>query len=86
MISPKSAARSWVRENMGQLSEWCATIFDFGLFALVLLCCISLVAVAALMGHHWSARVRSVTDSLVQLATGQLTSAPAGSVTSSSSA
>jgi HD-GYP domain-containing protein (c-di-GMP phosphodiesterase class II) len=55
-----------------------AAVFDFGLFALVLLCCVSLVAVAALMGHHWSARVRAVTDSLVQLATGQLTSTPAG--------
>lgn len=53
-----------------------AAIFDFGLFALALLCCLSLVVVAALMGHHWSARVRSVTDSLVQLASGQLVSAP----------
>lgn len=54
------------------------TIFDFGLFALVLLCCVSLVVVAALMSHHWSARVRAITGSLVQLATGQLTSARRG--------
>ena len=47
--------------------------FDAGLFGLVLLCCLTLVAVAALMAHHWSGRVRSVTDSLVQLATGHLT-------------
>jgi HD-GYP domain-containing protein (c-di-GMP phosphodiesterase class II) len=50
--------------------------FDFGLFGIVLLCCLSLVVVATLMAHHWSARVRAVTGSLVQLATGQLTSDP----------
>ncbi len=50
--------------------------FDYGLFTLALLCCISLVVVAALMAHHWSVRVRAVTDSLVQLATGQLVSEP----------
>jgi len=47
--------------------------FETGQFGLVLLCCLTLVAVAGLMAHHWSARVRSITDSLVQLATGQLT-------------
>ncbi|MGE3172705.1 MAG: HD-GYP domain-containing protein [Planctomycetota bacterium] len=52
------------------------TAFDFGLFALVLLGCASLVAVATLMAHHWAVRVRGITDSLVQLATGQLTSEP----------
>lgn len=50
-----------------------AATFDFGLAGLALLCCVSLIAVAALMGHHWSQRVRSVTDSLVHLAAGQLT-------------
>lgn len=54
-----------------------ASVFDLGLFALVFLCCISLVAVAGLMCHHWSARVRAITDSLVQLATGNLTAQPA---------
>lgn len=54
-----------------------AADFDLGLFALVLLCCLSLVAVGALMVHHWSTRVRCVTDTLVQLASGQV--APARS-------
>ena len=49
-----------------------AKVFDFGLFGLVFLCCLTLVAVASLMAHHWSARVRRITDSLVQLATGHL--------------
>lgn len=45
---------------------------DLGLFALVFLCCLSMVAVGALMVHHWSLRVRAVTDNLVHLASGQV--------------
>jgi HD-GYP domain-containing protein (c-di-GMP phosphodiesterase class II) len=46
--------------------------FDFGLFATVFLCCMTIVAVGALIAHHWSGRVREITDSLVRLATGNL--------------
>ncbi len=45
--------------------------FDFSWFGLVLLSCLSLVAVAAIMGHHWSARVRSATDALIRLSAGE---------------
>ncbi len=45
--------------------------FPFGLFATVFLCCLSLVAVAMLVGHHWLGRVRSTTRSLLQLASGE---------------
>jgi len=30
MTSAKNTARTWVGGNLGQLSEWCATIWDFG--------------------------------------------------------
>lgn len=46
--------------------------FDFSWFGLVLLSCLSLVAVAAIMGHHWSARVRSATDALIRLSAGEV--------------
>lgn len=50
-----------------------AMAFDFGLFGLVLLGGLTLVAVAGLLGHHWASRVRGVTDAIVQLASGQRT-------------
>jgi hypothetical protein len=46
--------------------------FDFSWFGLVLLSCLSLVAVAAIMGHHWSARVRRATDALIRLSAGEV--------------
>lgn len=49
------------------------TAFDAGLFGLVLLGGLTLVAAAGLLGHHWASRVRSVTDAMVQLASGQRT-------------
>lgn len=48
-----------------------ARTFDFTWFGLVLLCCLSLVIVAAVMGHHWSSRVRRATDSLIRLSAGE---------------
>jgi hypothetical protein len=49
-----------------------ATTFDFTWFGLVLLSCLSLVVVAALMGQHWSARVRSATDAMIRLSAGEV--------------
>lgn len=62
---------------IGELRLQCAiepytTVFDVSWFGLVLLCCLSLVAVAAIMGYHWSARVRSATDALIRLSAGEL--------------
>ncbi len=48
-----------------------ASTFDLTWFALVLLSCLSLVIVAVVMGHHWSSRVRSATDSLIRLSAGE---------------
>lgn len=45
--------------------------FDFGMFAAVFLCCLTLVIVATIIVQHWSGRVRKATDALVQLAAGQ---------------
>ncbi|MCB9876818.1 MAG: hypothetical protein H6835_04365 [Planctomycetes bacterium] len=49
-----------------------AAVFDFSWFGLVLLSCLTLVAAAAMLGHHWSARVREASDALVRLAAGEL--------------
>lgn len=46
--------------------------FAWGLFGTVFLCCLSLVAVAAMMSHHWWARVRSATSSLIHIAAGEV--------------
>ena len=46
--------------------------FDFTWFGLVLLCCLSLVATAAIMGHHWTAGVRNATDALIRLSAGEV--------------
>lgn len=54
------------REVAAQLAT-----FDFGWFGLVLLCCISLVAVAVILGHQWSSRVRAATDTLIRLTAGE---------------
>ena len=54
--------------------------FDLTWFGLVLLSCLSLVAVAAMLGHYWSARVRGATDALIRLAAGEVAGdSPAGS-------
>ncbi|MBK8098670.1 MAG: HD domain-containing protein [Planctomycetes bacterium] len=45
--------------------------FDFGMFAAVFLCCLTLVIVATILVQHWSQRVRRATDALIQLAAGQ---------------
>jgi HD-GYP domain-containing protein (c-di-GMP phosphodiesterase class II) len=53
--------------------------FDWTWFGLVLLSCLSLVAAAAVLGHHWSARVRGATDALIRLAAGEVAgSSPTG--------
>lgn len=44
--------------------------FDLDLFATVFLCCLSLVALATIVGHHWLARVRRATHALIQMASG----------------
>jgi len=49
--------------------------FDLTWFGLVLLSCLSLVAVAAMLGHYWSARVRGATDALIRLAAGEVAGA-----------
>ena len=46
--------------------------FDMTWFGLVLLSCLTLVAAAAMLGHHWSARVRGATDALIRLAAGEV--------------
>jgi hypothetical protein len=63
-------------EPIGELRLQCplvatAATFDVSWFGLVLLGCLSLVIVAATMGHHWSARVRSATDALIRLSAGE---------------
>ena len=49
-----------------------AAAFDFAWFGLVLLGCLTLVVTAAIMGHHWSARVRLATDALIRLSAGEV--------------
>ncbi len=51
--------------------------FDFVWFGLVFLCCLSLVTVATMLGHHWSTRVRGATDAVIRLAAGEVAGAPA---------
>lgn len=46
--------------------------FDLVWFGLAFLSCLTLVAVAAIMGHHWTARVRSATDALIRLSAGEV--------------
>lgn len=55
-----------------------AEAFDFNLFGLVFLCCLTLVVVASMMGHQWSLRVRSITAALAQVASGQRPAEHAG--------
>ena len=50
--------------------------FDWSWFGLSLLCCLTLVAAAAMIGHHWSLRVRSATDALMRIASGEVAAAP----------
>ncbi|GAB4140042.1 MAG: hypothetical protein Fur0037_06460 [Planctomycetota bacterium] len=46
--------------------------FAWDLFATVFLCCLSLVAVAAMMSHHWWAHVRAATGALIRIASGEV--------------
>lgn len=46
--------------------------FDFTWFGLVLLSCLTLVVTAAIMGYHWTARVRSATDALFRMSAGEV--------------
>ncbi|MCK5944484.1 MAG: HD domain-containing protein [Planctomycetes bacterium] len=50
--------------------------FDLTWFGLVLLSCLSLVAAAAMLGHHWSSRVRGATNSLIRIAAGEVAGTP----------
>lgn len=50
--------------------------FPIDLLGTVFLCCLSLVAVATMVGHHWLARIRRTTQALVQLASGEVGRAP----------
>ena len=52
--------------------ELFAAAFDFTWFGLVLLSCLTLVAIAAMMGYHWTARVRSATDALFRMSAGEV--------------
>ena len=54
-----------------------ATGFDIAWFGLVFVSCLTLVAGAAMLGHHWSSRVRSATDALIRLAAGEVGGAAA---------
>jgi HD-GYP domain-containing protein (c-di-GMP phosphodiesterase class II) len=49
--------------------------FDFAWFGLVFLSCLTLVAGAAMLGHHWSSRVRGATDALIRMAAGEVAGA-----------
>ncbi len=48
-----------------------SSTFDLPWFGLVLLCALSLVAVAVVLGHQWSTRVRAATDTLIRLSAGE---------------
>ena len=50
-------------------------LFDWSWFGLTLLCSLTLVAAAAMIGHHWSRRVRSATDALIRIAAGEVAGA-----------
>lgn len=49
--------------------------FDVAWFGLVFLSCLTLVAGAAMLGHHWSSRVRGATDALIRMAAGEVAGA-----------
>jgi len=64
-------------ETIGEVRLQCdvgsvAAMFDPIWFGLVLLSCLTLVAVAAMMGYHWTARVRSATDALFRMSAGEV--------------
>jgi HD-GYP domain-containing protein (c-di-GMP phosphodiesterase class II) len=64
-------------EVIGEVRLQCEPVlvtaaFDASWFGLVLLSCLSLVAAAAMLGHHWSSRVRGATDAMIRLAAGEL--------------
>lgn len=62
--------------RLQQLVEPPRQAFAWVLFGTVFLCCLSLVAVAAMMSHQWWARVRSATSSLIQIAAGEVGRTP----------
>lgn len=69
-------------EVIGEVRLQCEPVlrtaaFDFSWFGLVLLSCLSLVAAAAMLGHHWSTRVRGATDAVIRLAAGEVGGASA---------
>ena len=64
-------------EVIGEVRVQCqpravAAGFDMTWFGLVLLSCLTLVAAAAMLGHHWSTRVRGATDALIRIAAGEV--------------
>ncbi|MGB3969495.1 MAG: HD domain-containing phosphohydrolase [Planctomycetota bacterium] len=70
-------------EVVGEVRLQCAVAasaaaFDFGWFGLVFVACLSLVAGASMLGHHWSSRVRSATDALIRVAAGEVAGAGSG--------
>jgi HD-GYP domain-containing protein (c-di-GMP phosphodiesterase class II) len=67
-------------EVIGEARLQCAVVptsgrFDFAWFGLVFLSCLTLVAGAAMLGHHWSSRVRNATDALIRMAAGEVAGA-----------
>ncbi len=67
-------------EVVGEVRLQCAIAevasgFDVAWFGLVFLSCLTLVAGAAALGHHWSSRVRTATDALIRLAAGEVAGA-----------
>jgi HD-GYP domain-containing protein (c-di-GMP phosphodiesterase class II) len=64
-------------EVVGEVRLQCPVLaqasgFDGAWFGLVFLSCLTLVAGAAALGHHWSSRVRTATDALIRLAAGEI--------------
>ncbi|MEO6595316.1 MAG: HD domain-containing phosphohydrolase [Planctomycetota bacterium] len=64
-------------EHIGEVRLQCEVSpatsgFDFTWFGLAWLSCLTLVVVVAIMGQHWSARVRGATDALIRLSVGEV--------------
>jgi HD-GYP domain-containing protein (c-di-GMP phosphodiesterase class II) len=69
-----------VRLQCGPLAVNAA--FDGAWFGLVFLACLTLVLAAAMLGSHWSSRVRGATDAVIRLAAGEVAgTAAAGAAT-----
>lgn len=70
-------------EVVGEVRLQCPVIvaagaFDLTWFGLVFLSCLTLVTGAAMLGHHWSSRVRTATDAVIRLAAGEVAGAGPG--------